>query len=84
MCVSQPECVFVDLGTRHEMCMRHIVVYPAPLYNIFQHYLINSTIFEKSYRTYRESFEFLLTFFKTFFSILRRTERDMLKNVYRS
>jgi hypothetical protein len=37
--------VSVALGIQHAMRMRHVV--PAPLYNIFPHYLINGTISEK-------------------------------------
>jgi hypothetical protein len=38
-------CVLVALVIQHAMRMRHVV--PAPLYNIFPHYLINGTISEK-------------------------------------
>jgi hypothetical protein len=39
--------VSVALGIQHAMRTRHIVMSPAPLYNIFPHYLINGTILEK-------------------------------------
>ena len=46
-------------------------------------YLINGTISEKkSYWTYNVCFEFLYNFFSEILFILRRNERDMLKNVY--
>ena len=40
------ESVLVALVIQHAMRVRHIVMFPAPLYNIFPHYLINGTIFE--------------------------------------
>ena len=42
-------CVFVALGIRNEMRRLHIVMSPAPLDNIFPHFLINGTIFGKRY-----------------------------------
>jgi hypothetical protein len=39
--------MFVDLFIQHAMRIRHIVIWPAPLYYIFPHYLIEGTIFEK-------------------------------------
>jgi hypothetical protein len=47
VCARARARVFVALGNQHEMCMRHIVTWSAPLYNIFPHYFINGTIFEK-------------------------------------
>jgi len=37
----------IAVGTQHAMRVRHIVMRPAPLYNIFPHYVINGKIFEK-------------------------------------
>ena len=58
--------------------------WPAPLYNIFPHYLINGTIFEekKLINTKRVFFYFSTISFSETFLILRRNERDMIKNVY--
>jgi len=41
--ITYPECVFVALVIEPSYCY----LWPAPLYSIFPHYLINGTIFEK-------------------------------------
>ena len=44
--ITCSECVSVALGIQRAMRVRHIVhLWPAPLYNISPHYLINGTIF---------------------------------------
>jgi len=58
----------------------------APLYSIFPHYLLNGKILGKK-KTLLETkcvFWFHLQTLSTKFLILRRTERDVIKNVYRS
>jgi hypothetical protein len=52
------------------------------LHNIFPYYLINCTIFEK--KIIKCVFSFSLQLLSETFLILRRTERDRLKNVYLS
>ena len=47
LCVCVCVCVCVTLVFQHAMRMRHIVMWPASLYNIFPHCLINCTVFEK-------------------------------------
>jgi hypothetical protein len=49
MNITQTVYVFVALGIQQAMRMLHIVIcaLPAPLYNIFPHYLITGTVFEK-------------------------------------
>jgi len=59
-------------------------LWPAPLYNIFPHYLINGTIFGKKLLDTKCVFWFSLQLLSETFFILRRTERDIIKNVYRS
>ena len=59
------------------------VARPAVLY-FFLHYLINSTIFEKKiYWTKKCVFRLSLQLLSETFLILRRTERDMIKNAHR-
>ena len=49
MNITQPEGVFrVALDIQHAMTHAPFCyLWPAPLYNIFPHYLINGTIFER-------------------------------------
>jgi hypothetical protein len=68
--------VFVDLVIQHANAP-YCNLWPAPFYIIFPHYLINGTIFEK-----KIVFWFSLLFLSEIFLILRRTEWDMIKNVY--
>jgi hypothetical protein len=69
-------------------CNEHVTychLSPAQLYNIFPHYLINTTILKKKKGTEHRMCVSLLfiTWSETFFS-LRRNERDMIKYVHRS
>ena len=57
--------------------------WPAPLYHIFPHYLINGTIFGKC-SSIQSVFWFYLKICPKHFSYLRRTERDITINVCRS
>jgi hypothetical protein len=60
-------------------------LWPARLYNIFPHSLINSTIFGgKKVIEQKKWFWFSLQLLSQTFLILKRTEGDMIKNVYRS
>ena len=79
VCVCVCVCVLC-----YPACNAHAPYYlwPVPLYNIFPHYL--STIFEETLLNTKCVFWFSLQLlFETFLS-LRRTEKDMIKNVYRS
>jgi len=70
-------CVFVALGTQLAMRMHHDL-WPAPLYNMFQHFPIKGTIFEKVIEDTTFVSSFSANLFETFF-IPRRDERDMIK-----
>ena len=59
-------------------------LWPAPLYNIFPHYLINGTIFGKKLPNTKCVFRFSIQLLSETFFILRRIQRDIIKNVYRS
>ena len=66
----------------HEMHMRHIVICCSPLYNIFPRYKLHNFRKKQTYWEQNLCFDFLCNFRVKLFFILRRTERDMIKNVY--
>jgi hypothetical protein len=49
MSIKQPECVGVGLVIHYGLRIRYIVMWPAPLYNIFPHFLIKGMILERIY-----------------------------------
>jgi hypothetical protein len=57
-------------------------MWPVPLYNIFPHYVKRGKIFGKKLVNTKLCFDFLYNFFSETFFIPRRTERDVIKNVY--
>jgi hypothetical protein len=63
------------------MHIRHIML-PARLYHMLPHYLVKGTIFEK--KKIVTEHNVCATNLSENFLILRRTERDMIKNVYTS
>jgi hypothetical protein len=63
----------------------HCQLWPFWLYHIFPHYLTNGTIFRKKpLLNVKCVFWFSLQLLSETFLILRRTEWDIIKNVYRS
>jgi len=76
--------VFVALVAHHAMRMRHIVICGLPgFYDNFPHYLTNCRIFEKMLLNTKCVSWYSLQLLSETFLILRRIERDMIKNVYR-
>ena len=74
--------VFVALGILQAMRMCHCHLWHARLYHIFPHYLINGTIWKKKLSNTKCVFWSSLQLLSQTFLILRRTERDMIKNTY--
>jgi len=70
---------------RYQACNAHAPCHlrPAPLYNIFPHYLTNGTVLGKKL-SIKCVFWFYLQLLSETFLILRRSTRDMIKKVYRS
>jgi len=57
-------------------------LWPIWLYRVFPHYLVNGTIFEKKSLNTKCVFWFSVQLLSETFLILRRTERDMIKNIH--
>jgi len=73
----------VALGIQHAMRIRHAVICALPgSIKFFSRGLINSTIFHKSYLI--TCVLLSLQLLSETFLILRRNERDLIKNVHRS
>jgi hypothetical protein len=73
---------------RYPACNAHAPychLWPVRLYNIFPHYLINGTIFDKrKLFNIKSVFGPFLQHLSETFPILRRTEQDITINVFRS
>ena len=71
---------------RYRSCNAHASychMWRALLYNIFTHYLINGTFFRNKVAEHKMwVFIFSYNFFSKTFFILRRIERDIMKNMY--
>jgi hypothetical protein len=79
MNITQTLCVFVALGIQHAMRMRHIVICDLPrptnVLSILSHKWHN---FRKKSQDIKSMFRISLKHLSEIFSILRRTERDMV------
>ena len=62
----------------------YCLLWHAPLYNTFPRFLVNGTIVEKQLLETKCAFWFSLQILYEPFLILRRNERDVIENVYRS
>jgi hypothetical protein len=66
----------------HSACAVLCHFWPVLLYDAFPHYLIKYKIFEKKISDIKCVFGYSLPLLCEIFLILRRTERDRMKNVY--
>ena len=81
--ITQPVCVFVALGIVHAMSMGRIYhLWPAPLSNIFSTDSHKRHDLRKKILSIKCVFRVSLQHLSEIFFILRRTERDMVENVY--
>jgi hypothetical protein len=84
--ITYTECEFVDLGIQHTKCTHHVVVCGLPGSKICLHIVARTARFSGK-KTIERKICVLIFFYNLFsetFLILRRAERDMIKNVYRS
>jgi len=82
VCVGVCVCVFVALVIQHAKRMRHLVKCVLP--RSTRCFDIDDTIFEQKTIEQKCTFCFSLQILSQNFLILKRIERDIFKNVYRS
>ena len=75
-------CVFCSLSYPAATEHAHRHLRSARLYKIFLRYVINGKIFEKKVLKQKTSVMIFSTTLSQIFLILRRNERDMIKNAY--
>jgi hypothetical protein len=79
--ITHCECVFVALGIEHAMCIRRIVICGLPRSTTLSHKRYNS---RETVTQHMMCVLISLQLLSETFFILRRTERDITKPVYRS
>ena len=80
--ITNSGSVFADLGTHHAKRLCHTIMWPVLRYRNFQHYLIKDMIFFFKVIEHKICTSIFSTTLSHSFLILRRTKRDMIKNVY--
>ena len=81
--ITCPEFLFVALVIQHAMRLRHVVMWPARLYNIFFTLSHKPHDFRKrNLLNMRCVLWFSLQLLSETYLILRRNERDVIRNVY--
>jgi len=74
--IAYSDCVFVDLGIHHAMCIHHIVICGLPGCTLFFHIDFIKCTIKKNYSTYNVFLFSLQLLYETFL-ILKRTEQDI-------
>jgi len=82
--ITYSECVFVDLSVQHSLLVRRITLsfVACPAVQYFRDYLIKGRIFEKRNIERKCVFWFSPQISSATVLIIRRVERDIMKNVY--
>jgi len=80
--VIHPECVFAALGFHREMCMCHNIVCGLPGSTIFFHIFSLTARFSKNVLLDMKCAFWFSLRLSTIFLVIRRTERNMIKDAY--